>query len=299
MMFEFSMEIIKQIKSDDWNQIYSPEEQGEALEALENGKIILLPDLDFKLLPEEKCFLSPTFSEAKSKNISFNVRNNRLRGTQCKGEQQLPLKAMMQRFAVSAKSLMDKLYPSYAHNLQFGRTSFRPVEIFGRTPKSYRKDDTRLHVDAFPTTPTQGKRIIRVFTNINPNGNERLWRAGESFEEVARRFLPTVKKPWFGRSAILRALKITRSYCTEYDYTMLQIHNNMKADLVYQKTAKQCELRFKAGSSWIVQTDQVSHAALKGQYVLEQTFYLPVLAMANPQLSPLRTLENLAKRILL
>jgi hypothetical protein len=40
-------------------------------------------------------------------------------------------------------------------------------------------------------------------------------------------------------------------------------------------------------------TDQVSHAAMSGQYQLEQTFYLPVAAMIDESRSPLRVLERL------
>ena len=79
---------------------------------------------------------------------------------------------------------------------------------------------------------------------------------------------------------------------------MLQIHDRMKADLNYQTTVSQQSIHFTPGSSWIVQTDQVSHAAMSGQHVLEQTFYLPVTAMVNPALSPLRVLEKLTGRLL-
>jgi hypothetical protein len=45
-------------------------------------------------------------------------------------------------------------------------------------------------------------------------------------------------------------------------------------------------------------TDQVSHAAMAGQYQLEQTFLLPVDAMGEPQRSPLRILERIKGRSL-
>jgi len=53
---------------------------------------------------------------------------------------------------------------------------------------------------------------------------------------------------------------------------------------------------FPAGSTWIAFTDQVSHAATAGQYQLEQTFLLPVDAMADPERSPLRVLERIMGR---
>ncbi len=52
------------------------------------------------------------------------------------------------------------------------------------------------------------------------------------------------------------------------------------------------EIHFPPGSTWIVYTDQVSHAAMSGQYVFEQSFYLPIHGLKNESTSPLRTLEH-------
>src|SRR5689334_5648275 len=100
---------------------------------------------------------------------------------------------MMQRYCGQACALVRMLLPSYADALEIGRTSFRPVEIAGRR-LSATKDDTRLHVDAFPSTPTGGKRILRVFTNVNPDGKGRDWRLGDSFEDVARSFADRIPR---------------------------------------------------------------------------------------------------------
>jgi hypothetical protein len=74
---------------------------------------------------------------------------------------------------------------------------------------------------------------------------------------------------------------------------MLQLHDRMKADSDYQSQADQTTYDFPAGGTWMTFTDQVSHAATAGQYVLEQTFYLPVASMMNQSKSPLRVLECL------
>ena len=76
---------------------------------------------------------------------------------------------MMQRFADDALRLLTDLLPLYAPTLERARTSFRPTEIAGR-PTSPRHDDRRLHVDAFPSRPLGGKRILRLFNNIAPDG---------------------------------------------------------------------------------------------------------------------------------
>lgn len=68
----------------------------------------------------------------------------------------------------------------------------------------------------------------------------------------------------------------------------------MKADTEYPRSVEQVKVRFPAGSSWMTYTDLVSHAAMSGQYALEQTMHLPVDAMVEPARSPLRILELMA-----
>lgn len=287
------MQVIKEVPANNWDEQFTNEIQSEAITATETGKVLLFPTLAFQLLPSEKRFLSPAYADTKAKNISYNSATDALRCANCSAEEYNDLKAMLQRFSLQATVLVKQLLAPYTSFLKIGRTSYRPVEISGRS-SSYRKDDTRLHVDAFPATPNGGQRILRVFSNINPAGQPRAWRLGEPFRDVAKRFLPTVRKQLFGESTLLKALRITKTYRTQYDHIMLQIHDGMKGDLHYQKNVPQTNVLFAAGTSWIVLTDNVSHAAMSGQYVLEQTFYLPVEAMINPQNSPLRILEQLA-----
>jgi hypothetical protein len=107
------------------------------------------------------------------------------------------------------------------------------VEIAERA-SSWRKDDTRLHVDAFPSSPVQGNRILRVFSNVNPHGQSRTWLLGESFENVAHRHLPSLRGPLWGASLLLTSLGVTKGRRSAYDHFMLHIHDRMKADAHYQ-----------------------------------------------------------------
>jgi hypothetical protein len=93
-------------------------------------------------------------------------------------------------------------------------------------------------------------------------------------------------------------LRITKTPRSAYDALMLQLHDRMKEDMSYQQSAPQIAFDFPAGSAWMAFTDAVSHAAMAGQYQLEQTFLLPVEAMSEPDKSPLRILERLMKRSL-
>ncbi len=291
--------LLKTLDHSAWDEKPSAATQQQAINALEGGAIVYLPALKFNLLTHEEEFLSSRICAKNRKNISFDITSNTLRGFAADLTKQEYLLEMMRRFAINSKYLLSQLFPVYDNHLVQARTSYRPIEIKGRVAKSYRKDDTRLHIDAFPANPTSGMRILRVFSNINPDNKPRAWKVGEEFSQVVQRFAPDIKKPIPGMNKILRLSGITKSIRTMYDHYMLNMHDNMKGDLTYQANVPQMQVEFPAGSTWCVYTDQVSHAALSGQYVLEQTFHLPVAGMQNKHTSPLRTLElHLNKKLL-
>jgi hypothetical protein len=97
----------------------------------------------------------------------------------------------------------------------------------------------------------------------------------------------------------MAALGVTKGLRSEYDHLMLALHDRAKADLDYQKTCPQQVVRFPPGSTWLCFSDQVMHAAVSGQFMLEQTIHLPVSALYDEQSSPLATLERLRGKPLL
>jgi hypothetical protein len=269
-----------------------------AARCLESGNVLFQRSGFFHTTPDEQALFSPSVL-AGGKNVSFDPSSGHVGGSALTGPLAATLRGMLSRFSDEAHALVARTCPEYAAGLVRGRTSFRPVEIAGRA-SSWRKDDTRLHIDAFPATPVQGRRILRVFANVNPHGRPRAWRIGDSFDEVGRHFAPRLKMPLPGAgpvlSVVLSALRITKTPRSAYDALMLQLHDRMKEDTAYQQTAPQTACEFPAGSAWMVFTDAVSHAATAGQYQLEQTFLLPVGAMLDEQQSPLRILERLKGR---
>ena len=282
--------ILELLSPTKWDPFINAIEAADATQALEKGRILLFKFLGFSLIPQEQRFLSPECADPRSKNISYDSGTDKIRGTTVQGRDREDLTAMMRRFASQALSFTSLLLPNYAGHLEMGRTSYRPVEILGR-PTSATKNDTRLHVDAFASSPVQRRRILRLFTNINPRGEPRVWQVGEPFEQFAPRLLPDIGlrqpiAPW-----LLEQLHITKSHRTPYDHVMLNLHDRVKRDSGYQRSAPREQVNFPSGSSWIVFTDRVLHAALCGQYLLEQTFYVPVQAMADERVSPLRILE--------
>jgi hypothetical protein len=287
-------EILESLDITSWHGPFSSEIAAKAADALETGKVLYAPGLAFELSRRERGFLSPDCLDGKSKNVSLRPASGLLKGTSCQGAEREHLLGMLQRYHAHAFDLLKAICPGYANSLRAGFTSFRPAEIAGRT-SSWRQDDTRLHVDAFPSRPMQGLRILRVFTNVNPK-KPRVWQVGESFEHAAAKLLPGIKPPLPGKASLLFWLRITKGRRTDYDHFMLGIHDRMKADQGYQSGAPQVQLVIPPGTTWACCTDSVSHAAMSGQFAFEQTFYLPVNAMKNPERSPLRVLERLLGR---
>src|SRR5947207_4059691 len=278
-----------------WRPALESSAQQTAIRTLEGGGVLVLPRLSFELSAEEVRFLSPTWSDGRAKNISLD--GAALRGAHGLDQDLGALARMIERFGASAGDLVTALFPRYAPYVKRARTSFRPQPAVGR-PVSWRKDDARLHIDAFPSRPNHGERILRVFSNVNPV-EDRVWRVGEAFATMAQTFLPRVRPQLPGIPALLAALRVTKGVRSEYDHLMLGLHDNAKADLDYQSRCEQQTVRFAPGTTWLCFSDQVMHAAVSGQHMLEQTIHLPIAAMYELQSSPLAILERLCGRRLL
>ncbi|HEX3350613.1 MAG TPA: Kdo hydroxylase family protein [Acetobacteraceae bacterium] len=280
-----------------WDGPFPRATQEAAIEALETGHVLFFPRLAFAVTEAERRLLDATASDGRSKNVSYDPATGETKGTSLAGDDLALLSGMVKRFAASARSLMHGLFPRYDAALEQARTSFRPSEIAGRV-QPWRKDDTRLHVDAFPTRPLRGRRILRVFSNADPDGAPRRWVVGEAFEDHAARFLPKLRAPIPGSAQALALLGLTKSPRSRYDHMMLELHDAAKRDDAYQRAARAAvpEALFPAGTSWMVFTDQVPHAALAGRNAFEQTFHFDPSAMANPSRAPISVLERLSGR---
>ncbi len=288
------MDILRSFSFEAWSGTLAQNERIEALATLESGCVLYFPRLGFSLLPPERSLLSPALSSGRAKNISLDP-SGRLENAKLSREERALLPAMMERFASGAHALVCELLPRYAPKLDRARTSFRPVEVAGRRSSPI-NDDTRLHIDSFPARPMHGRRILRLFSNVHPGGVPRVWQVGEPFAEMAAKLLPHVKEPMAFKPQFLAAIGATRGVRSAYDSLMLGLHDAAKLDTEYQERAIKTELQFPPGSSWLCFTDQVMHAVLSGQFLLEQTFHLDVDAMAEPACAPIKVLETMLGR---
>ncbi len=149
-----------------------------------------------------------------------------MRGAQGSEQDLADLYRLVRRYAEFSEKLVLSLFPEYGPHMTRAGTSLRPSEIAGR-PVSWRKDDTRLHVDSFPSNPLLGQRLLRVFHNIDPAA-ARVWRVGEPFADFAQRFVPKTHGMWPGQAGLMKLLHITKRKRSEYDHRMLQLHDLAK-----------------------------------------------------------------------
>ena len=286
--------VLDEIAIESWSGPFDEALRGRARVSLESGHVLYFPRLPFRLKDDEHRFLAEGIASGESKNISYDPVTGKLQGMSVTGDAETRLARMIDRFGAGAQSLVEDLL-GY-RGMERARTSYRPVEVEGRE-YSPRHDDRLLHVDAFPSRPMRGRRILRVFSNIAPS-RLRSWNVGEPFEPFVEKFLPRVPPHLPGRSSLFAFFGVTKGKRSRYDEVMLSLHDLAKLDSRYQKTAPKTSLDFPPGTSWMVYTDQVLHAALGGAFALEQTFHFDIDVMGEPARAPLKVLERLSGRSL-
>jgi len=276
----------------------------EACRNLEAGNIVYLPATPIEIPVEDRELLlgRKQSSAAYHKNIAYRPLEDRVTGLDSseaqEGEQ---LRCILHDYSQSSVEFLRTFLAPYAEKWKLEFASFRPIEEKGRPARLHARNDL-LHFDSFPTRPTNGARILRFFTNINPSQN-RVWLTSQTFEAFGPRMVraggltaPLENPLLRGVNSLARALHLRKANSSPYDDLMHRCHNTMKEDSNFQETTPKHRWEFPPNSSWMVFTDCVSHAVLSGQYALEQTFLIPQAALVEPQRSPLAILESLTGR---
>jgi 3-deoxy-D-manno-octulosonic acid hydroxylase-like protein len=279
--------------------------------ALEEGRILFFAAAPFALPAEDRDFLiSQRQTDSRfHKNISYRPRQDVMRGTSSESREDTErLHGILRRYSAEVTRFLEDFLRPYRGRLGLDFASFRPLEEAGRDLPLHKRNDL-LHVDAFPTRPTRGGRILRVFTNINPR-EPRVWRTAEPFHQLAPRcalqaglrayaarasaLRPLARNARAAARAVARAVGIPAPDRSAYDEFMLHFHDWLKENPGFQESAPKEPLEFPPQATWLVFTDGVPHAALSGQYALEQTYIVPRAALVAPQVAPISVLEELA-----
>ena len=270
---------------------------------LESGNILYFPQTPFEFPDDDIQFLltSKQTDAAFHKNIAYRPAADRITGVdKSAGPDGDRLRAILRGYSQRSAHFLGELLSPYAGKWKLDFASYRPLEERGR-PARLRARNDLPHVDAFPTRPTNGDRILRLFTNLNPTQN-RVWITSQTFDVIGPRFAKAIglARPNGGGSLqrafrkIATAAHLPGANRSPYDDFMHRCHNAMKENAEFQEGCPKQRWEFPPQSTWIVFTDFVSHAVLEGQYALEQTFIVSREAMVRPETSPLAILESLA-----
>src|SRR3954470_12532557 len=81
--------------------------------ALENGSVVVFPDLPFPLRDFERRFVERPFADGKSKNVSIRGAAADLRGAAGTEEEQAALRALLIRYKTFAEELIRTHFPAY------------------------------------------------------------------------------------------------------------------------------------------------------------------------------------------
>ena len=234
------------------------------------------------------------------KNISFNPENHTVTGFAYQSAQQAErLSNLMRDFSQAACAWLANLLPRFAQAWQPDRASLRPEEEATRKLRLTARNDL-LHFDAFPSRPTRGHRILRLYVNINPT-DDRVWMTSDTFEKVLEKYGETVGLPtpgtntWVYRlgQGLVGLFQPTSQERTEYDDFMLRLHHFLKTNNDFQEHATRRLWHFKPGTAWLLFSDTISHAELRGQYALEHSFFVAPETLALPEESPPVLLERM------
>ncbi len=270
-------------------------------ERLERCEIVYFPACPVPL-PEggdRRFLLEQQLAGTAHKNISYDPHHNSAHGFKRHSDAQAErLRDLFAGFSRHVTQWLADHMPHFARAWRLDRLSYRPDEEATRQLRLTARNDL-LHVDAFPSRPTQGHRILRFFANVNPT-EPRIWVTSDPFPQLLERFGRQVGLPgqgrvpwsWRVRENLVRLFQPHRPRRSVYDSFMLRFHDFLKANDEFQEHCTKRYWTFAPGSAWMCFTDGVSHAVLRGRYALEHSYFVAPHGLTLPDLSPAALLER-------
>ncbi len=270
-------------------------------ERLERGEVVFYAHCPFPLPDgdDRRFLLEQRLAGRAHKNISYDPHTRKAggfaRATRAQAER---LRDLLGTFSRTASAWLADVLPAYARGWELDQVSFRPEEEATRQLRLTARNDL-LHLDAFPSRPTNGRRILRLFANVNPT-EPRVWVTSDPFPRLLERYgrqvgLPAGHGPgWVTRlthgvKGVFRPGQRPRS---AYDAFMLRFHHFLKSNEDFQENCVKRFWTFPPNSAWMVITDTASHAALRGRYALEHSYFLSPETLSLPGESPPALLEK-------
>ncbi len=278
---------------------------------LEAGNVLYFPTTPFYLPTEAQEFLRGLdfAGSPVHKNIAYRPLSDRVTGIENSEESAGRLLEIMRNYSGAVIEFTSQLLPQYASHWKLDYASFRPLEEEGRNLPLNKRNDL-LHTDAFPSRPTEGDLILRVFTNIHPS-KTRNWITTDPFPVLAKKYaqdagLDSIAARAHSSSGhllnrstrFLRGVGLPVVPRSGYDSFMLRFHEYLKSNQDFQSNCPKYHFDFPPGSTWLTFTDVLPHSVQSGQHALEQTFIIARKSLASPENAPVRVLERLCGRSL-
>jgi hypothetical protein len=270
---------------------------------LEAGNVVYFPSTPFALSDESQEFLRSLDFAGKAihKNIAYRPAGDRITGFAGPPEMQEHLLTVMRDYSRTVVKFTGELLPQYAAGWKLDYASFRPLEESSRDLPVNKRNDL-LHTDAFPSRPTNGDLILRVFTNIHPS-KTRNWITSDPFPVLADKYARSAGLDRIASGDLadrttrfLHGLGLPVVARSPYDRFMLRFHEYLKRNADFQANCAKYRFNFPPGSSWLTFTDVLPHSVHSGQHALEQTFIISKATLAEPESAPVRVLERLCGR---
>ncbi len=279
---------------------------------LEAANVLYFPSTPFHLPAASQEFLRSLDFGGGSihKNIAYRPSSDRVTGIDKDGEKSERLLEVMREYSRTVIEFARQLLPQYAPWWKLDYASFRPLEENGRDLPVNKRNDL-LHTDAFPSRPTNGDLILRVFTNIHPS-KTRNWITTDPFPVLARKYandaglreIAASSSSAGGRmlqqsARLLNGLGLPVTPRSPYDRFMLHFHEYLKRNTEFQENCEKYRFDFPPGSTWLAFTDVLPHSVHSGQHALEQTLIIARSSMADAGNSPASVLERICGQSLL
>ena len=279
---------------------------------LETGNVLFFPSTPFVFSEESKEFLRNINFAGGSlhKNVAYRPASDRVTGVEMEANQAEHLRTVLRDYSRAVVQFAAGVLPQYAADWKLDYASFRPLEEENRDLPTNKRNDL-IHTDAFPSRPTDGDLIMRVFTNIHPL-KTRNWIITDPFGVIAERYARDAGLAKIAAGAnsaggrmlnsaarLLKGVGLPVVPRSAYDRFMLHFHEYLKRNDEFQKNTPKYRFNFPPGATWITFTDVVPHSVLSGQHALEQTFIIARRSMANPANAPVAILERLCGKPML
>ncbi len=270
---------------------------------LELGELVHFPVCPFSLPSDADLAFLRTWHARASQEISFNPLEGVVHGQRpASADDSERLAGLLRSFSQTATGWLANQLPDYAGKWSRDRATLCAEEEAIRSLRLGSRNDL-LHIENFPARPTHGRRLLRLCVNINPT-EERVWITSAKFADLLQRFQSNSRVPALSPDAwrqpltgMQRLLQRDWSGRSAYDAFMLKLQEFLRADDKFQERSPKRFWRFAPGSAWLLFTDGLSHAVLRGQYALEHSYFVPLEALTAPEVSPLRQLVAAGKAI--